>query len=581
MVSDIIGRGVSFLKIAWSRFSDPVIGLVLCLLVGGFAGLGAVLFRWLISQFHFLFFDEGRQLLSFMGQYYIVLIPVIGGLIIGPMIYFLAREAKGHGVPEVMEAVNLEGGRIRPVVALVKTLASSLCIGSGGSVGREGPIVQIGASFGSTIAQWFRLSNERMQTLVACGAAGGIAATFNAPIAGALFALEIILRRVITPKFAYIILSAITADYVASFFLGNKRMFEIPQFQIASPVEIVLYGLLGLVAAFIAVAFIRSVYKCEDLFNAIKIPDYLKPAIGGLAVGLIGLYNVNLMGLGYTEIQNILVAPVAIWLLLLFCILKIIATSFTLGSGGSGGIFSPSLFIGAMLGTALGVFFHDSLPIAIGPPGAYGTVGMAAVFSAATRAPFTAVIIVFEMTGDYKIILPLLAAVSISTVLSRILTPGTIYTTKLLRRGIDIDHVKLPENMTNITVGQAMTRNFTTVPESMPLKKLIGLFHKTGHHGFPVVDEKGLLTGIVTQTDLEWSLDMHESEVSVGDIATRSPYVAYVDEALSQIMDSENRRHDLIPVVKRQNKRQLEGILRPYDIIRAYQIKKEKNNRKR
>jgi CIC family chloride channel protein len=580
-VSDIVDRGVRFLKTAWSRFSDPITGLVLCLLVGGVAGLGAVLFRWLISQFQFVFFNKGEQLLSFLGQYYIILIPAIGGLIIGPMIYFLAREAKGHGVPEVMEAVNVEGGRIRPVVALVKTIASSICIGSGGSVGREGPIVQIGASFGSTIAQLFRLSNERMQTLVACGAAGGIAATFNSPIAGALFALEIILRRVITPKFAYVILSAITADYVASFFLGNKRMFDIPQFQIVSPVEIVLYALLGIVAAFIAVAFIRSVYKCEDLFDAIKMPEYLKPAVGGIAIGLIGLYNVNLLGLGYTEIQRVLVAPVAVWLLLLFCILKIVATSITLGSGGSGGIFSPSLFIGAMLGTSLGGVFHNSLPIDIGPPGAYGTVGMAAVFGAATRAPLTAVIIVFEMTRDYTIILPLMAAVSISTTLSMILSRGTIYTTKLLRRGIDIEHVKLPENMRNITVSKAMVRRFTTVPESMPLKKLMSLFGKTGHHGFPVVDEKGLLTGIVTQTDLEWSLDMNESEVTVGDIATKSPFVAYPDEPLSKIFSSQERKHDLIPVVTRENRRRLVGILRPYDVIRAYRTKTGKVRRKR
>ncbi|MEJ2739181.1 MAG: chloride channel protein [Dehalococcoidia bacterium] len=212
------------------RFPDTATGLVLCLLVGIVAGLGAVAFRRLISLFQHIFFDQGAHLSAFLGHYYIILMPIAGGLLIGPMIYFLAREAKGHGVPEVMEAVTLEGGRIRPIVALVKTVASSLCIGSGGSVGREGPIVQIGSSFGSTIGQWLKLSTEQIQMLVACGAAGGIAATFNSPIAGALFALEIILRRVITPRFAYVILSAITADYVASFFLGDKRMFEVPQF---------------------------------------------------------------------------------------------------------------------------------------------------------------------------------------------------------------------------------------------------------------------------------------------------------------------------------------------------------------
>jgi CIC family chloride channel protein len=278
-----------------------------------------------------------------------------------------------------------------------------------------------------------------MQILVACGAAGGIAATFNAPLAGALFALEIILRRVITPIFAYVFLSAITAKYVASFFLGNEPVFSVPSYQLISPIEIVLYAILGAVAALVAVALIRAMYGIEDLFNALKMPDYLKPVLGGIAVGLIGFYDFNLFGLGYPEIQKVLIASSPVWLLLLLGTLKIVATSFTLGSGGSGGIFSPSLFIGAMLGTALAGAFRAVLPVAIAPPGAYGIVAMAALFGAATRAPFTAVIIIFEMTGDYQLILPLMAAVSISTAISSMLTRGTIYTTRLLRQGIDID----------------------------------------------------------------------------------------------------------------------------------------------
>ncbi len=424
--------------ITWSHLTEMGIELGLALLVGAAAGLGAVAFRLMISGFESLFFGGGSRLLPFLGNFYVIFVPAVGGLLVGPIIHFFAREAKGNGVPEVMKAVALEGGRIRSNVAVVKAVASSLCIGSGGSAGREGPIVQIGASFGSTIARWFRLSDNNTQTLVACGAAGGIAATFNAPIAGALFALEIILRRVITPIFAYIFLSAITATYVASFFLGDKPTFKVPPFQIISPLEIALYAVLGVIAALVAVALIHAVYGTEDVFNAIKMPEYLKPALGGIAVGLIGLYDFSLFGLGYSEIQKVLTANFSVWFLLSMCFLKIITTSFTLGSGGSGGIFSPSLFIGAMLGSVLGNAFHAILPVAIAPPGVYGLVAMAAVFSAATRAPFTAVLIIFEMTGDSHIILPLMAAVSISTALSSILSRGTIYTTKLLRSGIDI-----------------------------------------------------------------------------------------------------------------------------------------------
>jgi CIC family chloride channel protein len=424
---------------AQSRFWQIAVGLGLALLVGAVSGMGAVGFRLMLNGLQSLFFNDGGRLLAFLGNYYVILVPVVGGLLVGPIIYFFAREAKGNGVPEVMKAVALNGGRIRPIVSLVKAIASSLCIGSGGSAGREGPIVQIGASFGSSIAQWLRLSDDRIRTLVACGAAGGIAATFNAPVAGALFALEIILRKVVTPIFAYVFISAVTAKYVASLFLGDKTIFTLTPFQIVSPVEIVLYAVVGVVCAFVAVALIRAMYGCEDLFDAIRMPEYLKPALGGVAIGLIGLYNFNLFGLGYGEIENVLTSNFSVWFLLSMCVLKIVATSFTLGSGGSGGIFSPSLFIGAMIGTTLASGFQSVMPVPIGPSGAYGVVGMAALFGAATRAPFTAVLIVFEMTKDYTIILPLMASVSVSVALSSILTRGTIYTTKLLRSGIKID----------------------------------------------------------------------------------------------------------------------------------------------
>jgi CIC family chloride channel protein len=412
--------------------------LGLALAIGALAGLGAVAFRYLLDDIHSFFFDGGARLSGALGRYYIVLLPVVGGLLVGPVIHFFAREARGNGVPEVMKTVALEGGRIRPIVSVVKVAASSLCIGSGGSAGREGPIAQIGASLGSSISQWLHLSEDDTKLLVACGAAGGIAATFNAPIAGALFTLEIILRRVITPIFAYIFLSAVTAAYFASFFIENFHLFTMPSFQFVSPVEIVLYAALGVAAALAAAALIRGIYGCEDIFNAIKMPEYLKPALGGLAVGLIGLYDINLLGLGYGEVQLVLTGSYSAWFLAAMCLLKILATSATLGSGGSGGVFSPGLFVGAMLGTALAGAFRAALPIDIGPAGAYGLVAMAAVFSAATRAPFTSVIIILEMTGEYSLVLPLMAAVSVSTALSAILTRGTIYTTKLLRAGIEL-----------------------------------------------------------------------------------------------------------------------------------------------
>ena len=559
----------------WLRSSETITGLILAVAVGIVAGLGAVVFRWLITNFQSLFFGDGGQLLSFMGDYYVVIIPAVGGLVVGVLVYFLAREAKGHGVPEVMEAVALKGGRIRPRVSIVKALASSICIGSGGSVGREGPIVQIGASFGSAIGQWLKIPEETLKVLVACGAAGGISATFNAPIAGVFFALEVILGRVVTRRFAYVVISSVVADFLAQAFLGNTRAFPVPAFGIASPWEFSFYVVLGILAGLVALAFTYVLYRCEDMFDSIKIPEYIKPALGGLAIGAIGLYNADLFGVGYEGITKALSGEPVLGMLLLLCLLKIVATSFTLGSGGSGGIFAPSLFIGAMLGTAVGATFGNFFPSITGPAGAYGVVGMAAVFAGAARAPFTAILIIFEMTHDYAIMLPLMTAVVISTVLSRALKRENIYTLKLLRRGVDVEQEEISDVMRTITVRQAMTRDFPTVPTTMRIDQLLNEFRKTGHHGFPVVDKEGRLAGIVTQTDVERHLgaSTDKNQPTVGDIATKSLFVAYPDQTLDRVLGATEEEYGRIPVVSRDDTQHMLGVLRRHDIIRAYRRK--------
>jgi CIC family chloride channel protein len=561
--------------VSWLRSSEMITGLILAVIVGVVAGLGAVAFRWLIKNFHSLFFNGGGQLLSYLGEYYVIIIPAIGGLLVGVLIYFLAREAKGHGVPEVMEAVALKGGRIRPRVSVVKALASSICIGSGGSVGREGPIVQIGSSFGSAIGQWLKIPDETVKVLVACGAAGGISATFNAPIAGVFFALEVILGRVVTRRFAYVVISSVVADFLAQVFLGNARAFPIPAFGIVSLWEFSFYVVLGILAALVALAFTSVLYRCEDLFDSVKIPEYLKPALGGLAIGAIGLYNVDLFGVGYEGITKALSGELVLGVLLLLCLLKIVATSLTLGSGGSGGIFAPSLFIGAMLGTAVGSAFGNFFPSITAPAGAYGVVGMAAVFAGAARAPFSAILIIFEMTQDYAIMLPLMTAVVISTVLSRALKRETIYTLKLLRRGVDVEQEEMSDVMRTITVKEAMTRDFPTVPTTMRIDQLLSQFRKTGHHGFPVVDKEGRLAGIVTQTDVERHLGAGtgKNQQTVGDIATKSPFVVYPDQTLGRVLGATEEEYGRIPVVSRDDARHLLGVLRRHDIIRAYRRK--------
>ena len=280
----------------WVTASETTIGIVLGTLVGIAAGLGAVAFRWLISSFQSLFFDGGEQVFGALGRYYVVLLPIIGGLVVGLLVHFLAREAKGHGVPEVMAAVVARGGRIRPRIAVVKALASSVCIGSGGSVGREGPIVQIGSAIGSAVGQWLRLPDDWLRTLVACGAAGGISATFNAPIAGVFFALEVILGRFISRSFAFVVISSVVAAVVAHAFLGDTQSFLVPAYELLSAWEIPLYVGLGIAAGGIALAFIYVLYRSEGVFDAWRFPPFLKPAVGGIFVGAIGLYSLDLFG---------------------------------------------------------------------------------------------------------------------------------------------------------------------------------------------------------------------------------------------------------------------------------------------
>jgi CIC family chloride channel protein len=562
------------------RSNELASGLVLSIVVGAIAGLGAVAFRWLISTFQALFFGNGATYLGFLGQYHVILIPAAGGLIVGLLVYFAAREAKGHGVPEVMEAVAIRGGRIRPRVALVKALASSICIGSGGSVGREGPIVQIGSSIGSTVGQWLRLSDDWVRTLVACGAAGGISATFNTPIGGVFFAMEVILGRFLTPRFGFVVISSVVADFVAHVFLGSQPSFDVIPYSMVSHWELLPYVLLGVLAALAATVFIRVLYKTEDLFDAWHFPEYLKPVIGGIGIGLIGLYSYDLLGVGYgnvfwvstMSVNQALLGEIALQSLVILLLLKIVATSLTLGSGGSGGVFAPSLFIGAMLGGALGTVAHHFFPALTATSGAYALVGMAAVFAGATRAPFTAIIMLFEMTRDYNIILPLMVAVVISTVISRSLNRETIYTLKLVRRGVDLHQLDQASPLREVTVGEAMTRGFPTVLPQMLVSQLLTKLRDTGYHGFPVVDKDDNLVGMVTVSDIEAAMAKGDvSDMAVGDITSKSLVVAYPDEYVHDVFVRLGTREvGRIPVVARNNPKRLLGVLQRQDVLIAY-----------
>ena len=453
---------------AWLRAGRGGMFL-LALLIGAGAGLGAVVFRYLIYFFTWLATGHsqfgqagyaGSSHLPWLGLGFFVVIPVIGGLLYGPLIYKWAREARGHGVPEVMIAVADNGGRIRPQVSVVKALASALCIGTGGSVGREGPIVQIGSALASGIGQRIKMPESRLRILVACGAAGGIAATFNAPVTGVFFGVEIILREFSADALFTVMLSAMIADITAIPFLGDKPFLSgFPAgIVLHHPRNYLLVAVLAVIAALMGLAFKAVLYKTEDLCDRLweDRPEWARPAIGGVALGLLLLAIPQMYGVGYPVMYKTTAGGYVLWFLILLAFAKIAATSLSIGIGGSGGIFAPSLFIGVTSGMAYGDIVRHIFGAGAGQPALYAVVAMGAVFTSAARAPLTSLASVVEMTGDFSLTLPVMLAVAIASTVSRALSYGTIYTTKLLRRGTDIDKTTPWRALQDLKIAEAM-----------------------------------------------------------------------------------------------------------------------------
>ncbi len=546
----------------------------LAVLVGALAGFGAVLFRWFIFWVGDLAYYQtfSRVYLPPSGHSlgpWAVAIPAAGGLLVGLITRFFAPETKGHGVPEVMAAVATQGGRIRPRVALAKILASGICIGTGGSAGREGPIVQIGSSLGSALGQFLRLPPSELKVLVGCGAAGGIAATFNAPLAGVIFSVEVILLELRTRSFVPLVISSTIATMISRSFLGPKPAFSVPPYSLRSPWELVLYLFLGFGAAFVGLAETRLLYKLEDLFDGLKLPSPLKAGLGGLLLGGLALAVPQVLGTGYETVDRILAGELSpAWgiagFFLGLSLAKILALAITLGSGGSGGVFAPSLFVGSAFGAAFGVAVNLLFPGITAPYSAYALVGMAAVFSAASRATLSSIVILFEMTRNYEIILPLMFACVVADIVAWSISKETIYTLKLSRRGIRL----APEMEINWlrvhTVSDVMRRAVETVTEDAPVAEVRERMARTGHPSFPVVDREGRLAGIVTHKELLRA----RGDVRVGEIAVRNPVVAYPDEPLDAVWERFRRSGvGRLPVVDRDDPRRIVGFIALADIV--------------
>jgi CIC family chloride channel protein len=574
-------------RLLWKfkHLPDLVVITILAVIVGIGAGFGAILTEWLVKLVHHIFFETKLWgLLDGMGIYHLMIIPAIGALIFAPIIIIFAREAKGHGVSEVLEAVSVHGGRIPPKVGVVKSISSALCIGTGGSVGLEGPIAQIGSAIGSTVGQIFTLTEDRIRLLLACGAGAGIAATFHAPLTGTIFALELILGHLEAGYFSAVVISAVIANTIALFY--RDACFIIPSYNLVSVWELGLYAILGVLVGISAFIFTKVLFGMEALWDKVPVSEYMKPVLGGLLLGVIAIilfqfegFQIGefprIFGMGYESIADALNGSLAFQLILALFVIKIFTTSLTLGSGGTGGTFTPSLFMGAMLGGTFGILVHSWFPMATAPSGAYALAGMAAFFGGAAHAPFTGIMVAFELTHNFNIILPIMLATVISTLVAQNIDQTSMYTRKLVRRGIQVRR-GAPEHATDVmerlTVGDAMSTEIETVPLTMPLFELMEKFDQSHRHGFPVVDETGALAGIVSIKDLDAAIAGGQlSGRTVAEIATTDILVAYPYEPMGAALQRLGVREiSRLPVVKEEGSNELVGIVLRTDIINAY-----------
>ncbi len=575
------------MKLVATRFlkyfqpSETQLLIILSVIVGLATGLGAIGFIVMVEYFNGLFFGLTDQILTaavgsaqaWGYKIWLPIIPLIGGILVGPIVYNFAKEARGHGVPEVMNSVARLGGIIRPRVAAAKAVASAICIGSGGSAGREGPIVQIGSAFGSTVGQIFHMSGERVKILVGCGAAAGISAVFNAPIAGVIFSLEIILGDFAIRTFSPVILSSVVASVVSRSFLGNHPAFEVPSYSLVSAWEIPFYIVMGVMIGALAVLFTRVLELFEDGFDALKVPGWTKPAIGGLFLGIIAIFYPQTLADGYETIKLTLFGDMAIGLMLVLIFMKLLATSLTLGSGNSGGIFAPSLFMGAAAGGGFGYLVNLIFPNVSATHGAYALVGMAAMVAGATHAPITAMLIIFEMTSDYRIILPLMITVVFSALVARKIFPYSIYTVKLARRGIDLRGGKDINVLRSHTVSEVMDTSYETIFASMNLAQIFHKIEQSKETYFIVTDNGGNLKGVISFQDIRNMLSQHELDylVIAQDLVGPETFTIDISDDLTKAQQIFGHRDfSLIPVVSKAQPSKVIGVLRKDDLTDYY-----------
>ncbi|MBN2231476.1 MAG: chloride channel protein [Deltaproteobacteria bacterium] len=553
--------------------------LFIAVLVGLLSGLGNLGLRKSIEFVHEYVFMGGYDLLEIgrggWRRLLLPLLPMLGGALIVPLESLFPGRVSGYGMPGVLKTINLGGGVLEKRNIILKMVAPAITIGTGGSAGQEGPIVAIGGTIGSAVGQMFQLGAGRLRLLIACGAAGGIAATFNAPIAGVFFALEIIMMGDMDlAVFAPVVISSATSVVFTRIVFGEDAFFAVPVFSLCNHWELVIYIIMGVVIGFLAAFFIRFFYWVQDGFQALRLPFWCKPILGGLVVGLLGMVYPQVMGNVYHFMGRVFREPLVWHVVLPLIFVKMLATAVTLGSGGSGGLFAPILFIGTMIGETCGFFGNLLVPGIVGSYDGYAVVGMGAFLSAVTHAPMTAIFLAYELTSEYRVILPAMFATVIGTLIARSIEREGIDTYGLARQGIHLEGGREVNIMRAIRVGDVMkTGPIETIPEDMKLKTILQFLPRSRNTTFPVVDDAGLLAGILSIQDvreLVYEEGLKELVVAKELATTQVVTVTAADNLERAMKKIGSRNIDYLPVVEAGEPRRIIGMLSRRDIIAAY-----------
>jgi CIC family chloride channel protein len=556
---------------------NTIFPLLLALIIGGLAGLGAVFFRWLIGFETNLFWPEGD---GFLHQYHQAApwlkfsAPILAGLVMGPFLAFFAPETRGPGVPEVMAALALRDGVIRHRVTIIKSFATATFVAAGCSVGREGPIVQIGSSIGSSLTQLFRLGPDHRRLAVACGAAAGIAATFQAPMAGTMFAVEVLLFDLEVAALSNIVIAAVTGTVVSRLFWAEETLFQIPFFTLSHPGELLLYFGLGIGAGLFSLLFMSFIFGLTRLLDRLRIPIWLTPALGGLIVGIVGLFQPEALGVGYGTINQVLTGNIFLTGAVFLLLAKLITTSACIGSGMSGGIFAPSLFLGAALGSAIGCLAQLIWPDTPLSPAHYALVGMGAVVAGTTLAPITAIMTIFELTYNYEIVLPLMTACIPAIIVVRLLHGYSIYETKLLTQGIRIVRGHDANRLRNMKVSQYIWRDFHPIRTRTPFADLVQETLSSPFPHFVVLDQHDKMAGVVTLRDIRELMANPEytgEGVVAADLMTTTVISVGEEENLEDAFHHfASHNISFLPVLSAEDDNRVIGYLKKDDLINAY-----------